>query len=121
MARRDTDTTSFSKLMENFFANRTGVMALVVTLPTINVQPSGLERAISSMARMPNAPGLLSTTNCWPRLWRICSPNRRAVMSVAPPGAYGTTTFRSEEHTSELQSLRHLVCRLLLEKKKKID
>src|SRR5262245_66164779 len=26
---------------------------------------------------------------------------------------------RSEEHTSELQSLRHLVCRLLLEKKKK--
>src|SRR5262245_62808402 len=28
------------------------------------------------------------------------------------------TTSRSEEHTSELQSLRHLVCRLLLEKKK---
>src|SRR5262245_63504973 len=27
--------------------------------------------------------------------------------------------IRSEEHTSELQSLRHLVCRLLLEKKKK--
>src|SRR5437899_7469223 len=29
------------------------------------------------------------------------------------------TNVRSEEHTSELQSLRHLVCRLLLEKKKK--
>src|SRR5437899_9900294 len=29
------------------------------------------------------------------------------------------STFRSEEHTSELQSLRHLVCRLLLEKKKR--
>src|SRR5262245_65677626 len=28
------------------------------------------------------------------------------------------TRGRSEEHTSELQSLRHLVCRLLLEKKK---
>src|SRR5205814_8892789 len=28
---------------------------------------------------------------------------------------------RSEEHTSELQSLRHLVCRLLLEKKKQIN
>src|SRR5205814_5093186 len=27
--------------------------------------------------------------------------------------------YRSEEHTSKLQSLRHLVCRLLLEKKKK--
>src|SRR5437899_5091645 len=28
---------------------------------------------------------------------------------------------RSEEHTSELQSLRHLVCRLLLEKKKETE
>src|ERR1035441_10763931 len=34
--------------------------------------------------------------------------------------AHGYPVFcvRSEEHTSELQSLRHLVCRLLLEKKK---
>src|SRR5438045_8315524 len=31
----------------------------------------------------------------------------------------GRSSSRSEEHTSELQSLRHLVCRLLLEKKKK--
>src|SRR5258708_26890140 len=30
-----------------------------------------------------------------------------------------STTSRSEEHTSELQSPDHLVCRLLLEKKKK--
>src|SRR5438045_9752572 len=37
----------------------------------------------------------------------------RAVRRGADHGA------RSEEHTSELQSLRHLVCRLLLEKKKK--
>src|SRR3712207_6930827 len=29
-----------------------------------------------------------------------------------------TTVFRSEEHTSELQSRQYLVCRLLLEKKK---
>src|SRR5437899_6944670 len=33
--------------------------------------------------------------------------------------ALGVEQARSEEHTSELQSLRHLVCRLLLEKKKK--
>src|SRR5258705_1673681 len=32
--------------------------------------------------------------------------------------AWQTKRLRSEEHTSELQSLRHLVCRLLLEKKK---
>src|ERR1039458_2135324 len=31
--------------------------------------------------------------------------------------ASATSIARSEEHTSELQSLRHLVCRLLLEKK----
>src|SRR2546425_5582568 len=31
----------------------------------------------------------------------------------------GTVLQRSEEHTSELQSLAYLVCRLLLEKKKK--
>src|SRR2546422_1996951 len=36
----------------------------------------------------------------------------------ATPGG-GRTPFRSEEHTSELQSRLHLVCRLLLEKKKK--
>src|SRR3712207_8587582 len=30
-------------------------------------------------------------------------------------------TLRSEEHTSELQSRQYLVCRLLLEKKKRID
>src|SRR3989442_11475324 len=34
------------------------------------------------------------------------------------PGAPGASRRRSEEHTSELQSRPHLVCRLLLEKKK---
>src|SRR2546425_6705585 len=40
------------------------------------------------------------------RRWRIAVPQ-------------GATDGRSEEHTSELQSLAYLVCRLLLEKKKK--
>src|SRR3712207_7056580 len=31
---------------------------------------------------------------------------------------YGLSDYRSEEHTSELQSRQYLVCRLLLEKKK---
>src|SRR5258705_6331115 len=35
------------------------------------------------------------------------------------PSGGACRRVRSEEHTSELQSLRHLVCRLLLEKKKK--
>src|SRR5438045_6071620 len=38
---------------------------------------------------------------------------------VFTTGAVKLKAARSEEHTSELQSLRHLVCRLLLEKKKK--
>src|SRR3989449_3282013 len=40
--------------------------------------------------------------------------------SVGRPSGSGRST-RSEEHTSELQSRLHLVCRLLLEKKKKKD
>src|SRR5438045_9176190 len=56
------------------------------------------------------------------------SRRRRSDASVLrkTPGAASAKTpslasdgVRSEEHTSELQSLRHLVCRLLLEKKKK--
>src|SRR5690625_5958598 len=39
------------------------------------------------------------------------------VMSLKIPGVYSQRE-RSEEHTSELQSRGHLVCRLLLEKKK---
>src|SRR5205814_4404420 len=37
-----------------------------------------------------------------------------------PDSSHPAPSGRSEEHTSELQSLRHLVCRLLLEKKKHI-
>src|SRR5205823_2275279 len=40
-------------------------------------------------------------------------------MLTSMSGPYGVTLTRSEEHTSELQSLAYLVCRLLLEKKKK--
>src|SRR5258705_9988956 len=51
------------------------------------------------------------------------SPDMRYRVYAKIYGAYGRSfldnTLRSEEHTSELQSLRHLVCRLLLEKKKK--
>src|SRR2546425_9551779 len=42
-----------------------------------------------------------------------------ALGSVHNPGTEILPNFRSEEHTSELQSLAYLVCRLLLEKKKK--
>src|SRR5262245_64667898 len=57
---------------------------------------------------------------------RSCSPACSSAFSAACASRAVTTSTsstsasgiaRSEEHTSELQSLRHLVCRLLLEKK----
>src|SRR2546429_5169815 len=39
--------------------------------------------------------------------------------AVPPSAVHGRCRHRSEEHTSELQSRLHLVCRLLLEKKNK--
>src|SRR5262245_63022475 len=43
----------------------------------------------------------------------------RAVRGGRTADLHAHRRRRSEEHTSELQSLRHLVCRLLLEKKNK--
>src|SRR2546430_8516233 len=48
-------------------------------------------------------------------VWSVHStPGKRPIKT------YDTRAMRSEEHTSELQSQSNLVCRLLLEKKKKI-
>src|SRR5437899_9593133 len=59
-----------------------------------------------------------------PAVVRVLRTARAMAASIAVMVAalvFGTALGddRSEEHTSELQSLRHLVCRLLLEKKKK--
>src|SRR5690349_24168847 len=72
----------------------------------------------SSLQILPSAPSVAR----W--IWRV-SAGARSTSSHAskprsiagPPGS----PARSEEHTSELQSRRDLVCRLLLEKKKKIN
>src|SRR5690349_22011098 len=59
------------------------------------------------------------------KVGRTVSGARRVVLEPAARGLPGARTLRglarllrSEEHTSELQSRRDLVCRLLLEKKK---
>src|SRR5438045_7936288 len=60
----------------------------------------------TTLFRSKSTVGLISS-------YRIAfSPTLATISPGASPGC------RSEEHTSELQSLRHLVCRLLLEKKK---
>src|SRR5205814_10076298 len=71
-----------------------------------------------------------STSSCTPSGSFTTSPVRRNGPRAdstdrfgcpcAAPRRTSRSLIRSEEHTSELQSLRHLVCRLLLEKKKKI-
>src|SRR5690606_39739896 len=60
--------------------------------------------------------------DCWPR----ASPHRTSWDRSSPApwtwsamGGWCWCSPRSEEHTSELQSRENLVCRLLLEKKKK--
>src|SRR3712207_8234610 len=45
--------------------------------------------------------------------------NIAATAMVRAAGRFAGSAHRSEEHTSELQSRQYLVCRLLLEKKKK--
>src|SRR3989442_6338365 len=49
---------------------------------------------------------------------RCMTRSRRPDSTCAGPTSETASTTRSEEHTSELQSRPHLVCRLLLEKKK---
>src|SRR5258708_18444657 len=54
-------------------------------------------------------------------IWGEGTTSRKGFPPTSPssPSAAASMPFRSEEHTSELQSPDHLVCRLLLEKKKK--
>src|SRR2546422_5236864 len=65
--------------------------------------------------------------SCTPSARKCCATSRASgAPSASPVGRSATTASsisrtRSEEHTSELQSRLHLVCRLLLEKKKKTD
>src|SRR5437016_7435748 len=65
-----------------------------------------------------------STLFPYTTLFRSCSRIVRATcVAVSSPVLFSVTSryassSRSEEHTSELQSLTNLVCRLLLEKKK---
>src|SRR5690625_6925820 len=52
-------------------------------------------------------------------LWKAAKPSEPATAAWDTP--FGRGRPRSEEHTSELQSRGHLVCRLLLEKKKNVE
>src|SRR3712207_7425965 len=69
-----------------------------------------------------NRPSSQATTSAKVR-WTSMPMTRRILLLLSydmVDGSGGRDDTRSEEHTSELQSRQYLVCRLLLEKKKKI-
>src|SRR5437899_7068792 len=71
------------------------------------------------MIRRPPRSTLFPYTTLFRSRWSSSRKRLRAVeVSRGWSGCRSRLRRRSEEHTSELQSLRHLVCRLLLEKKK---
>src|SRR5258708_30575860 len=66
----------------------------------------------TTLFRSPSAP---------PAARRSSPPERHPSRFPFPVWSSRRVALRSEEHTSELQSPDHLVCRLLLEKKKKTN
>src|SRR2546422_3673893 len=80
------------------------------------IKPSGrttVARACEICGKMRAVGNNVSHANN--RTKRVFRPNLQTIRALVN----GATRCRSEEHTSELQSRLHLVCRLLLEKKKK--
>src|SRR5947208_9370511 len=72
------------------------------------------------MIRRPPRSTLFPYTTLFRSLMAPGLPDLAAVRAVCA-ALKKPVNFRSEEHTSELQSPDHLVCRLLLEKKNNID
>src|SRR5690606_41400748 len=74
----------------------------------------------TSSTAPPSSRSIRSATAAWPApASPPCSAARPPPGAAPRPRAASCRRPRSEEHTSELQSRENLVCRLLLEKKKK--
>src|SRR2546430_12355303 len=71
------------------------------------------------MIRRPPRSTLFPYTTLFRSVVRVSEPETPVMVTVAVPVDAVLLAVRSEEHTSELQSQSNLVCRLLLEKKKK--
>src|SRR2546425_7818952 len=78
---------------------------------------------VTSICGRPRGAGGMSVRLNWPSdllpAAMSRSPCRTWIVTALWLSSAVENTCRSEEHTSELQSLAYLVCRLLLEKKKK--
>src|SRR5687767_15345692 len=100
-------STSYIRLLHLFF--------LMIRRPP----RSTLFPYTTALPILPASTGARKTTTIQPACATVRA-NRARNNRLAATGAASTSrkSSRSEEHTSELQSLAYLVCRLLLEKKK---
>src|SRR5258707_13994062 len=96
---------SSGKVGSSFFFFNDTATTEIYTLSLHDALPISGRRATSS--RTP-----------WPASARPSAS--RASSSAFPAASIHRSRLRSEEHTSELQSRQYLVCRLLLEKKRKL-
>src|SRR5690606_40426774 len=92
-------------------------LSLHDALPICPDGASEAETYLTEARRKAEVPGLEDLTHAFLALC-LDRLGRRDQARVVLAGV--TNPWRSEEHTSELQSRENLVCRLLLEKKKKI-
>src|SRR2546425_3047508 len=103
-------------LRSRMAANEASAVGSLRTIVTSNVTYSSTygNSFAPTLPTLGGAPGALATCNGAQLIDNV--------LAAAPSQKSGYTfTYRSEEHTSELQSLAYLVCRLLLEKKKMIS
>src|SRR2546422_7734704 len=100
---------SFSVIFVLFFFNDTATTE-IYTLSLHDALPIS-RRATRRRSRSRRAVDATAARPC----------DRGRARGTGPALAPARRPGRSEEHTSELQSRLHLVCRLLLEKKKKMD
>src|SRR5690606_39451423 len=81
---------------------------------------SDLRSSATSPARSPSARRAISSSSSVPTTSARTGPSTGSCAASSTTWSWASTrSSRSEEHTSELQSRENLVCRLLLEKKKK--
>src|ERR1035441_7137904 len=80
-----------------------GMVIRVFSTNTCMLLPVSVSRSINSWCRT-ESEGL-------PAIRRFSSSRYRPTPGASDSGTYSISLSRSEEHTSELQSLRHLVCR----------
>src|SRR5438045_4641615 len=98
----------------------TSLQSLIAEARQNNAAIKAAESAIQTTRYMPKQASALPDTEVMVQHFTVGSPRPFAGYSNSDFAVSGKRTraadgeMRSEEHTSELQSLRHLVCRLLL-------